>query len=340
MCRDLYVHFPFCRGKCRYCALHSRGGVAQSDRNAYVVRLASELDCLFRDGLLAPCLSSVYFGGGTPALCDLSPMLSALRGHLGRDCEFTVELHPLDVTGPLLSSLADEGVNRISMGVQSLSDETLSSMGRGYSAAEARRAFDMVVQRFPNAGIDLIVGYPGDIERTPPEAYSALREWGLSHCSVYAIQNERALEGVASDDAVLDTIEEVSATLGSFGLERYEISNYAVPGRECRHNLAVWRGADYFGLGEGACGRIGLRRTRNWASPSAEEEAVSEEFDRKERRLFSLRTKWGLDATGFPEWRQALGRHVEAGLLSNADGMYRLTKRGREVCDAVLSDLV
>ena len=334
------MHFPFCRGKCRYCALHSRGGVSKSERDAYVVRLAGELDALFGNGLLESSLSSVYFGGGTPALCDLSPILAALRGHLSSDCEFTVELHPLDVSASLLSSLADGGVNRISMGVQSLADETLTAMGRGYSVAEAHRAFDMVAHHFSNAGIDLIVGYPGDIGLTPPGAYSALREWGLSHCSVYAIQNERSLEGVASDDAILDAIGEICLILGSFGLERYEISNYAVPGRECRHNLGVWRGMDYFGLGEGACGRIGLRRTRNWASPSAEEETVSEDFDRKERHLFSLRTKWGLDATDFPEWRPVLDRHVKSGLLSYADGTYRLTKRGSEVCDALLSDLV
>ena len=119
------------------------------------------------------------------------------------------------------------------------------------------------------------------------------------------------------------------------GLERYEISNYAVPGYECRHNLAVWRGEDYIGLGDGACGRIGLKRTK-----FGREETVSAEFDEKERRLFSLRTKEGLDASNHPEWGQALQNACKQGLLTQSGSIYRLTDRGTEVCDSILADLV
>ena len=163
---------------------------------------------------------------------------------------------------------------------------------------------------------------------------------------MYALQNERRLENAVDDETTMDRIAETAAFLSDMGLVRYEISNYAVPGFECRHNLAVWRGEDYIGLGDGACGRIGRMRTRNYwgsltgeGSPPAVEETVDEEFDEKERRLFRLRTREGLDASGHPEWRRTLDGFVADGLLSRAGEVYRLTSRGAEVCDAMLADL-
>ena len=287
-------------------------------------------------------LGTVYFGGGTPALCDLSPVLDALAPLLLPDAEFTVELHPLDVSEDLLSRLRDGGVNRISMGVQSLEDDVLASMGRGYSAAEAERAFGLVRGKFDNAGIDLIVGYPherGDwAERLP-----RLADWGIEHCSVYALQNERGLADAADDETAMSRIAVASACLGDFGLVRYEISNYAIPGRECRHNLSVWRGEDYFGLGEGAHGRIGLLRTVDWLGPSAAEESVAPEADRTERAIFRLRTREGLDVASPgapPSWAPTLRKYAYEGLLSQEGTVFRLTPRGAEVCDSILADLV
>ena len=165
MANNLYVHFPFCRRKCSYCALYSRTGVSQADRDAYVRQLSSELLNLSTSQPLN--FSTVYFGGGSPALCNLSPLkgvLSSLIPHPSSliPYEFTVELHPLDVTEAKLEELKGLGVNRISMGVQSLDNATLADMGRGYTVDEAERAFALVRRHFDNAGIDLIVGYPGD----------------------------------------------------------------------------------------------------------------------------------------------------------------------------------
>ena len=333
---NLYVHFPFCRRKCSYCALYSRAGVSQADRDTYVRRLAREI------GSLESKLKTVYFGGGSPALCDLSVLAPALRPLCGEETEFTVELHPLDVTPDKLNQLKALGVNRISMGVQSLDDGVLADMGRGYTVDEAERAFALVKRYFDNAGIDLIVGYPGEeksksgveVEEWRGKIFS-LSRWGLKHCSVYSLQNERGLKNVPDDDVVMDRIRHFAKCLGSMGLERYEISNYAVPGFECRHNLAVWRGEDYIGLGDGACGRIGLKRTK-----FGKEEVVTPEFDEKERRLFRLRTKEGLDASNHPEWGQILSEACKNGLLIKSGEIYRLTERGMEVCDSILAELV
>ena len=337
MCRNLYVHFPFCRRKCTYCALHSRAGSTPGQRTDYVASLAARIPALAAP---ADGFDTVYFGGGSPALCPLGPLFDSLRPLLASAAEFTVELHPLDVTEPLLAELQAGGVNRISMGVQSLDDAVLRDMGRGYTADEARRAFDLVRRHFDNAGIDIIVGYPAD-----RSVYSALRDWGLRHCSVYSLILEehsilsKRSPALPDDDETLDRLAAVAELLAGFGLERYEISNYAVRGCECRHNLAVWRGEDYCGLGEGAAGRIGRVRTMDGKTT----ETVDEATDRRERTLFRLRTREGLDTTAFPEWRPVLERFVAEGLLvrlADAPFVYRLTPRGTEVCDSILAELV
>lgn len=334
MADNLYVHFPFCRGKCSYCSLHSRGGSSAEERAAYVSAVA-----LAVSSRPERRWKTAYFGGGTPALCDLAPALAAVEAD-----EFTVELHPLDVTDGLVAKLADAGVNRVSMGVQSLDDAILGHMGRGYSFEDAERAFAAVKKRIDNAGIDLIVGYPGETAAILPR-HSRLADWGLRHCSVYALQNERGLAGAVDDDTAMDRIAETAAFLEGLGLSRYEISNYAAPGFECRHNLAVWRGEDYAGIGEGACGREGLlrttgRRSRGGSPFEVRTEEVSPETDAKERRIFRLRTREGLDASGFPEWEEPLSRFAAEGLLERRGReLYVLTPRGAEVCDAILAGL-
>ena len=332
---NLYVHFPFCRAKCAYCALHSRPGASVADRSAYVATLAERVRTL---GSRLGVLSTVYFGGGTPALCDLSPILDALAPHVDGETEFTVELHPLDVSDELLGRLADGGVNRISMGVQSLEDAVLAAMGRGYSAGFAARAFGAVRKRFEDAGIDLIVGYPGESDGWQARIVG-LGGWGLAHCSAYALQNERNLADVPDDAVTMDRLASVAEALESIGLKRYEISNYAVSGRECRHNMAVWRGEDYYGLGEGAHGRIGRLRTVDYMGPHESVETVDAATDNTERRIFRLRTREGLDASGRGEWIPVLDRFADEGLLRREGAVYWLTARGAEVCDTILSEI-
>ena len=353
---NLYVHFPFCRVKCAYCALHSRAGSTAEARRAYCARLAAELAALGTGSgkeRAAPNVSTIYFGGGSPALCDLTPMFEVLRRQ-GTVPEFTVELHPLDVRSDVLEMLKKGGVNRISMGVQSLDDDVLKAMGRLHTATEAEAAFRAVrAAGFTNAGIDLIAGWPGTTPESWRTTLSRAVALGLDHCSVYTLIHEpktrldlalrRGELALPSDDVALAQIDAARAALAEAGLFRYEISNYARPGFECRHNLAVWRGEDYVGLGEGAHGRVGLVRTA-----SGVETTVTPEEDAVERALFSLRTRAGLSldrvarlwpilAPRLPAWREKLEFFKRQGLLQDA---YRLTPRGAEVCDSILSDLV
>ena len=381
---NLYVHFPFCRAKCAYCALYSRAGSTPEARRTYCARLAAEL-ATWGTGPekvgTVPTLSTIYFGGGSPALCDLSPLFAALRKGgtdpemlgtdpemLGTDPEmlgknkkkrgtvpeFTVELHPLDARPEVLEMLKKGGVNRISMGVQSLDDDVLKAMGRLHTVAEAEAAFRAVrAAGFANAGIDLIAGWPGTTAESWHNTLARATALGLDHCSVYTLIREpktrldlalrRGELALPSDDAALAQIDTARAALAEVGLVRYEISNYARPGFECRHNLAVWRGEDYIGLGDGAYGRCGLVRTA-----SGVETTVTPEEDAVERALFSLRTREGLSldrvaclwpilAPRLPAWREKLDFFKRQGLLRDS---YRLTPRGAEVCDSILAELI
>lgn len=320
--KNLYVHFPFCRRRCSYCSLFSRISIPSDERDNYVKNLAP-----FAKGNY----NTVYFGGGSPALCDLSPILKVVSAD-----EFTVELHPLDVTEDTLKKLFDNGVNRISMGVQSLDAATLEKMGRMYTPLEAAKAFEKIRKHFDNSGIDIILGYPGD----NAQWFDSLSSWGINHCSVYSLQNERNLKNIPDDDTLLDMIKSAAQNLKELGLNRYEISNYSKPGYECRHNIAVWMGEDYTGLGEGAYGREGLIRTKNKATKNETFETVQEDQDRLERTIFSLRTKYGLNTKNFPDWRTILDDFTSKGLLRSKNYTYYLTERGTEVCDSIISELI
>ncbi|MCQ2392329.1 MAG: coproporphyrinogen III oxidase family protein [Kiritimatiellae bacterium] len=358
---NLYAHFPFCRRKCAYCALKSRAGASVEARQAYVARLADEVRSLILPEEPAP--TTIYFGGGSPGLCDLRPLFDALRERgLLPAAEFTVELHPNDVSPKLLETLAAGGVNRVSLGIQSFDDATLAAMGRGHTAAEAIAAYQAVQRVFPNSGFDLIVGYPttsatSSASRTLPEI---VRQLAPAHVSVYTLIRELGTKldldvrkgrlALPDDDAALAEYARVAETLQAAGLVRYEISNWARPGAECRHNCAVWRGEDYVGLGDGAHGRGGLVRTVGEGDAYARE-TLSPESDALERALITLRTCFGFDpeaavqrhpllASRLTAWRQELDFAVEQGLARRNGNAYCLTSRGTEVCDAVLERLL
>ena len=340
---NLYVHFPFCRSKCAYCALHSYVGRTETERRAYVNDLAGKIEGFFASSG-GKMLSTLYFGGGTPAMCDLTALFEIIdKQKKSEDFEFTVELNPLDATPEFLDELKKGGVNRLSMGVQSFDDATLRTMGRPHNAEQARNAWRMIRDAgFDNAGIDLICGWPDKTGDAWTRTLESAVELKPEHCSVYTlilepdtrlahdVEQERVT--LPSDDAALAELAEAEYALGGAGLERYEISSFAKPGRECRHNLATWRGENYIGIGDGACSREG--------------NAVS-------RVIFRLRLlKEGFSpakaAADFPElasrteeWTEALDRFAAEGLLTvSRTGTYRLSRRGTEVCDTILAELV
>ncbi len=347
---NLYAHFPFCRAKCAYCALLSRVGSTSAARMRHVARIVDELP--------AEICDTVYFGGGTPALCDLSPIFERLR--LAADAEFTVELHPLDATDATLEALRRGGVNRISLGVQSFDDTALAAMGRGHTAQEAVAAFRRAQTVFPNAGLDLIAGWPGTDDASWRTTLACALDLCPVHISCYSLIHEpktrldlairRGKLTLPDEDAALAQIDLAAELFAASGLVRYEVSNYAKPGFECRHNAAVWRGEDYLGLGEGAHGRVGLTRTQGRAE-GYDTASVTEEEDAFERAVLGLRTAAGIDladiARRFPilrprlaAWHTSLERLVAHGILHQpTPDRFTPTSRGFEVCDAVMVEL-
>ncbi len=380
MTEHLYIHVPFCDGKCHYCGFYS---VLNSSSliEGYPLLPARELAHLLatRPDAARPPVRTLYLGGGTPATlgeAGLTELFRRLADVAALDAveESTVELNPASVTPSLLNTLRRLGVNRLSIGVQCFHDAALARIGRRHDAAAALRAIRMAREAgFANLGIDLIAGLP---EVTPEQWLDSIRQalsLDLQHLSVYALTVEpgtalalQVEEGLILPDeaAQLAALAQAETLLRDAGFTRYEISNYALPGFACRHNLAVWRGADYIGLGPSASSRLGRDRWTNErdlegyadaldrnAWPPGAHDTLTALDDATERTLFALRLEEGFDlaerAAGFPALRghvpgwerklEALERH---GITERAGRRWRLTARGREIGDAVIRELL
>jgi len=272
--RALYVHVPFCRSKCAYCAFYSVPRPSRQDVSAFVDRLRRELAA-------APtpltCLSSVYVGGGTPSSLPESE-LAALLGAIGETfaleprCEFSVECNPDSLTPEKAAVLAAHGVNRVSLGVQSFDPPLRRRLGRAGDVADVPRALDALRDAgICNIGIDLIYGIPGQSPADWTADVMQACDLGIRHLSTYELSVEEgsrlAEAGVELPDADATAAMWVAAAEvgAAFGLRRYEVSNLAVAGSECRHNMDIWHGGTYLGCGPAAASFDGCRR---WQSPA------------------------------------------------------------------------
>ena len=260
----LYVHLPFCKRKCAYCDFYS---VTETDKmDAYIAALCRDISaCTYDD-----TIDTVFFGGGTPSLLSCENwrnLMGAIRARypISEDGEITVECNPDSVSVRLLTTLKESGVNRISLGVQGLKDETLRTIGRLHDASSALNAIQLVAQYFDNLNVDYMIGLPHtsvddvrrDIETLAPYC---------EHISVYALILEeetplfRAVQSgevrLPDDDTVADMYHTACEVLATHGLTRYEISNFAKEARQCRHNLHCWQFHPYLGFGAGAHGFV------------------------------------------------------------------------------------
>ena len=339
----LYLHFPFCTGRCAYCAFVS--GPPPAHPEAYVEDLLRERDA--RNVPLAP-LHSLYCGGGTPALLGergFERLRAAGLFSFAEDYEWTVELHPAAVTRDLVRTLAGLGVNRLSLGVQALDDATLARCNRRHTVRQALEALDLARAAVPDTGIDLIAGLPGVSPAQWRETLRHVAALGLPHVSVYALTLEpesawgRQALPPPDPNALCDALAEAQASLAAQGLVRYETSNYALPGHRCRHNLNTWHGGDYLGLGRGAASRLGTLRRHGDGS----EERLTPLDDALERTLTALRLDTGFDPEAacrrfpvlrplLPRWQATLAQARAHGLLTARNAP---TTRGHEVLDAL-----
>ena len=323
MSTSAYVHFPWCLQKCPYCDFASatikRPDVPHAEYADAVLRELELRAALTGSGPL----ESIFFGGGTPSLWDpreLGRVLRAVRGVFGSqgdDLEVTVECNPSSLDQRRAAELREAGVNRLSIGVQSLDAQRLRFLGRLHDGPGALAAIRGALAEMPRVSGDLMFGMP---EQTPEDFLSELSqviELGVTHVSVYALTVEPQTQfgelyrkgrlQLAKEDAYADTFLATEALLAEHGFEHYEVSNYAKPGQTSRHNQHYWRGGDYLGLGCAAVGCVDKKRTRNQPKPEkylavtdlTSLEAESEELDAqaiiREALMLGLRTSEGVD---------------------------------------------
>ncbi len=357
----LYVHIPFCPKVCPYCSFYKEA----SDRNktqAFLDSVLLDLDRRLRE--VASCrIETIFFGGGTPsalAVKQLEFLLSGLHQRLDLTGlrEWTLEMNPATVSLEKAQMLRDFGVNRISMGVQSWDPEMLSRLGRVHSARQAERSFHVLRKAgFTNLNLDLIFGIPGQSVETWEQSLQKTIDLAPEHISAYCLTYEEDTEffrhlqrGVLSQDLEQDAkfFEVTMALLETGGYHQYEISNYATPGYECRHNLAYWLGRDYLGLGPSAFSTIGTRRWQNTpdtiryieqlqegAEPINFEEKITEKIRNAERAAFGLRTSVGVPESAMEGMIGELEALRKEGYLEDVNAHVRLTAKGRMVADSI-----
>lgn len=355
----LYIHIPFCVRKCLYCDFPS----VPFDRllsERYVTALTGEIRLRAKEG--GP-LETVYIGGGTPTVLEAGQMVKvfdALRESFAftPGAEVTVEANPCTVDAGKIDSLLSLGVNRISLGVQSFSDRELRTLGRAHSASDAEKAMGLLRGR--NFSVDLIYGIPGQDLGAWGQSVSRAIEAAPAHVSAYELTPEKgtplyaALEkgelSLPGEDAAIEMFLLARERLEAAGYGHYEISNYALSGRQCRHNLNYWRRGKYLGLGAGAHSFDGQRRTRNTGDVAAYIDALSRgrppveettvlaaEDALKELVFLGLRQTRGISARG-PSGAliaEASRELVEEGLMEAGGGRLRLTLRGMLLSNSV-----
>jgi oxygen-independent coproporphyrinogen-3 oxidase len=369
----LYVHVPFCAKRCGYCSFNTApledGAMAR-----YLEALHREIDLL---GALAWArrvrLATVFFGGGTPSLVAADDMAAVLAGVRARfdvvpDAEITVECNPESVTREKLEGYRAAGVNRLSLGVQSLDDAILPRLGRLHDARGARAAFDAARDAgCANLSLDVMYGLPGlDLDGWA-RAVDAVLDWQPDHLSAYGLTLDAGslwgaagVEGIPAEQEQIDQYWRLARAAAERGLEHYEISNYARPGFRSRHNQIYWRAAEYLAAGPGACGFVGSTRYANvkatprycetletGALPIDSSEQLSSRQKLGERLILGLRTADGVPTSwletrldGDDRLRQRVETWRARALLAGTNDRVRLTEAGFLLSDALFVDLL
>lgn len=365
----LYVHIPFCIRKCNYCDFLSFPGSEEVQRQ-YVQTLVQEMEG-WREKVRSYNVDTVFIGGGTPSVLSVSDMDKVFQGIA--DCfsmpalpEFTIECNPGTVTREKLELYHKAGVNRISIGMQSAADGELEKLGRIHTYDEFTRCYELVRKAgFDNVNIDVMSAIPGQTIQSYEGTLQCVLKLGPEHISSYSliIEEGTPFYGQYADEPPVDEetdrqmYELTGEVLEEAGYRRYEISNYAKPGKECRHNLKYWQRKQYLGLGLGASSFMEHDRFVNTSDPAEyqdrirsgghavyETDHLSETDEKAEFMYLGLRCMQGISAREFnicfgEELDGCFGEEirqcVEQGLLVYENDRIYLTKRGIDVSNRV-----
>jgi putative oxygen-independent coproporphyrinogen III oxidase len=322
----IYVHWPFCRAKCPYCDFNSHVRHGGIDEARFLAGYLAELSH-FASLALARSVTSIFFGGGTPSLmrpATVGAIIEAIADHWGLadDAEITLEANPTSVEAENFAGYRTAGLNRLSLGVQALDDQSLKTLGRQHSAQEALDALALAKRRFDRVSFDLIYAREGQTAKAWKAELTLALGHAADHLSLYQLTIEEGTPFAARhaagtlrtpDNATAAALYQLTQELcEAAGLPAYEVSNHAWPGSESRHNLLYWRGHDYAGIGPGAHSRItvdgakralsAIKSPESWLAEveahghgRASDEALSAEEVAEEYLLMGLRLSEGID---------------------------------------------
>jgi oxygen-independent coproporphyrinogen-3 oxidase len=373
----LYIHVPFCRAKCDYCSFVSVP-IEETLAERYLRAIVYELECFRGDENSGYIVDSVYFGGGTPSLlpaADIAAILEACRRRFSflPECEISLEANPGTLAQEKLAHYRSVGVNRISLGAQSFSDQELAEIGRIHAAKQIFESVDLLrASGFRDVSLDLILGLPGQTENQWRSNLNMAADLKPTHISVYMLEADRktplynrvarGLVRLPDEDAVADLYLQAIDFLDSHGYPQYEISNFALPGCECRHNLKYWRREPVLAFGVAAHSFDGSSRYANvanldeymrrveagrtaveWCEPVTSEQCLAETM------FLGLRLNQGLDwlqirraheMDRIADCESSLRDMSALGLLTWEGSVVKLTRRGMLLSNEVFQRFV
>ena len=359
----IYIHIPFCVRKCKYCDFLS-GPADEKTQRAYVEMLLKEIE-QYGELLKTRQTDTIFFGGGTPSALpgeEIARIMEKIRsfGNVSEHAEISIEANPGTVTEEKLLQWKKAGINRISFGLQSADNEELKKLGRIHSWEAFLENYQLARKYgFDNLNVDLMSALPGQTVEIWKKTMEKVVSLEPEHISAYSLIIEEGTpfyEAYADHPELLPTEEEeremyyeTKTVLGKHGYERYEISNYAKPGYECRHNLSYWERTDYLGLGLGAASLLGNVRKSNQTELreylegnfEGEREVLSEENAMEEYFFLGLRKMKGVDWMPYKEqYTKVVEKLVTEGLLRKENEYIRLTELGIDVSNYVLSEFL
>lgn len=391
---SLYIHIPFCAVKCKYCDFLSFDGESYATMLRYVDALCQEIK-LYEPIAGDYMVRTIFIGGGTPSMLDESLIANIMAYikktfHVVRDAEITIEANPGTLRHQKLTSYRTSGINRISIGLQSADDEMLKKLGRVHNLDQFVASYNAARRAgFSNINVDVMSGLPGQTIHSYVDTLSRVMEFGPEHISAYSLSIEEGTP-FANDREILETIpteiidrrmyEVTKKLLGANGYERYEFSNYAKSGFECKHNMVYWTGGEYIGFGLGASSYfqgkrfnnikcIGdyislLEETSEKSSAADNREFLYNEVMRKLREnivtmyidsrmeefmFLGLRMICGVSREDFSErfkkdiyevYGPVINKYIDMGLMAAMGDRILLTDAGIDVSNVVLADFL
>lgn len=370
----IYVHIPFCIRKCQYCDFLSFPA-DRAGQKSYIDSLIKEI-FLWKKTVSAPVADTVFIGGGTPSVLDITELHRLFESlhkafDIKNNTEFTVECNPGTVTEEKLRLMREAGVNRISLGIQSTFDEELQALGRIHSYREATESYKLARRiGFENINIDLMAAIPKQTVSSYEKSLQRIIALSPEHISSYSLIIEEGTpfferyekEPPVDEDTDRRMYERTKELLDSAGYKRYEISNYAKAGKECRHNLKYWKREEYLGAGLGAASFLNGCRFQNESEmslyrkcleegtiPTTEKEVLSKEEAMAEFMYLGLRCIDGIQIQTFERtfshnFKNKYGKMVEKmvkeGLLKEENGRIFLTGRGIDLSNRVFAEFI